>query len=310
LLEGLCKEISRRYGVDESDVPLDFRDLVPEFAKRMGLATGEKPLVIFLDSLDQLSSFQDARRLTWLPAELPVHVSMVISSRREKDIFPHLQQKNVIEKQLDGLDESDGRDLLKLWLEGVGRNLTDDQHKEVILKFKASKGNPLYLKLAFEEARLWPSGDGQPPKPLEPGIEGIIQGNMIPRLADEGNHGKAFLSHALGYLAASRNGLAEDELVDLLSRDIEVYEAFFRQTYHLPSDLVNLAVAYLKDHPQALENFPTESDHDAERLAQAISTASRTWLKQLFDQVDRAINYPPKNTTLKWRNRPLTGSSR
>ena len=72
----------------KSDVPLDFRDLVPEFGKRLGLATKEKPLILFIDSLDQLSAHQDARRLSWLPAKLPEGVSLVVSSRKEEDILP------------------------------------------------------------------------------------------------------------------------------------------------------------------------------------------------------------------------------
>ncbi len=58
LLESLCREIARRYGASEADIPLDYRDLVPELRKRMQLATAEKPLVVFLDSLDQLSASQ------------------------------------------------------------------------------------------------------------------------------------------------------------------------------------------------------------------------------------------------------------
>ncbi len=272
LLESLCKEISRCYGADESDIPLDFRELVPEFEKRLALATKEKPLILFVDSLDQLSAHPDARRLSWLPQKLPEQVSLVVSTRTEKDIYPNLQQKNAIEKQLGGLDEKDGQRLLGQWLKGIHRDLTDGQQKEVISKFKASQGNPLYLKLAFEEARLWTSFE-ESQEDLKITVKGIIQGNMIKRLTDEGNHGEQLVSHALGYLAASRYGLAEDELVDLLSRDIDVYEWFFRQTYHLPSDLVRMAIAHLREHPEEAENLHPESYHDAERLA-------IDWLKQ------------------------------
>ena len=272
LLESLCKEISRCYGADESDVPLDFRDLVPEFGKRLGLATVQKPLILFIDSLDQLLAHQDARRLNWLPDKLPDGVSLVVSSRKEEDITPNLQQKKVIEKLLGGLDEKDGRELLNLWLGDVGRELTDGQEREVISKFKDSNGNPLYLKLAFEEARLWTSFEKEQEE-LTSGVEGIIKDNMIKRLTDESNHGKQLVSHALGYLAASRQGLAEDELVDLLSRDLEVYEWFFRKTYHLPADLVNLAMTHLEKHPEAAEDLHPESYHDQERLA-------IDWLKQ------------------------------
>lgn len=272
LLESLCKEISRCYGTTESDIPLDFRDLVPEFAKRMSLATAEKPLILFLDSLDQLSAHQDARRLSWLPAELPEHVSLVVSSRKEKDVYQNLQAKGALEKILGGLEEGDGRLLLKQWLADVHRDLTAEQEREVIVKFKTSNGNPLYLKLAFEEARLWTSFQ-KPQEELAIDVAGIIKDNMIKRLTDEGNHGKMLVSHALGYLAASRQGLAEDELVDLLSRDLDVYEWFFRQIYHLPSDLVNMAIAHLREHPEAAANLHPESYHDAERLA-------IDWLKQ------------------------------
>jgi hypothetical protein len=272
LLESLCKEISRCYGTAESDIPLDFRDLVPEFAKRMSLATAEKPLVLFLDSLDQLSAHQDARRLSWLPAELPDYVSLVVSSRKEKDVYQNLQAKGALEKILGGLEEGDGRLLLKQWLADVRRELTAIQEKEVISKFKDSKGNPLYLKLAFEEARLWTSFQ-KPQEQLAIDVAGIIKDNMIKRLTDESNHGKMLVSHALGYLAASRQGLAEDELVDLLSRDLDVYEWFFRQTYHLPSDLVNMAITHLREHPEEAANLHPESYHDAERLA-------IDWLKQ------------------------------
>ena len=50
LLDSLCREISRCYGADQSTIPLDYRDLVFEFGKRLALATAEKPLILFLDS--------------------------------------------------------------------------------------------------------------------------------------------------------------------------------------------------------------------------------------------------------------------
>jgi hypothetical protein len=96
---------------------------------------------------------------------------------------------------------------------------------------------------------------------------------MIDRLKHEGNHGEVLVSHALGYLAAARDGLAEDELVDLLSRDIDVYTWFVRQTYHLPPDLMALAVEHLEKHPEALKDLRGRSSHDAERMA-------LVWIKQ------------------------------
>lgn len=272
LLHYLCRELAHRYGADEKDIPIDYRDLVPEFARRMGLANADKPLILFLDSLDQLSASQSARSLIWLPAQLPEHVSLVVSTRDKEDTYENLKARQAIEKRLGGLEDKEGEDLLDQWLSSVGRTLQRTQLDEVLRKFAQSGCNPLYLKLAFEEARLWTSCQ-EPQEELTEGVAGIIEDNMIKRLKHEGNHGEMLVSHALGYLAASRYGLTEDELVDLLSRDLQVYDWFFRQTYHLPSDLLQLAVEHLQKNPELLKDIPVGSPQDAERLALG-------WLKQ------------------------------
>lgn len=192
LLESLCREISRRYGADESGIPLDYRDLVPELGKQTALASADKPLILFLDSLDQLSASQHARGLTWLPAELPEHVSVILSTRAEEGIAPALQAKQARQVQLGGLEPQDGEELLTQWPASVGRTLQPAQRAEVLRKFEQSQGNPLYPKLAFEEARLWTSY--QPPEELAVGLEGIIRENMIGRLKDEGKHGEMLVA--------------------------------------------------------------------------------------------------------------------
>jgi hypothetical protein len=283
LLDSLCREISRRYGVSETDIPLDYRELVPEFGKRLALATGNQPLILFLDSLDQLSPQHNARSLTWLPNQLPANVHLVVTTRPE-DTLKALQSKGHQQLELGGLDRKEGQDLLNEWLEAAGRTLQGDQNTAVLDQFMNSEGAPLYLKLAFEEARLWPSGDGTPPEPLEPGIKGIIKANLIDRLADESSHGKILVAKVLGYLGASRYGLAEDEMVDLLSRDLGVYRWFLEASYHLPADLVKWAAIYLHDP-------------DAERVDPAYSPsqdeikAATDWLNEMRNPPDNLLDF-------------------
>jgi hypothetical protein len=281
LLSSLCHEISRRYNADDSNIPLDYRSLVPELGQRMQLACENKPLILFLDSLDQLSADQDARSLVWLPDKLPEYVSVVVSTRPE-DTLDRLVAKQARQEDLCGLTLQEGDQLLSAWLADASRTLQKSQKEVVLEKFDQSQGAPLYLKLAFEEARLWTSY--QPQEELTVGVSGIIQDNMINRLMREGNHGVMLVSHALGYLAASRYGLAEDELVDLLSRDLQVYEWFFRQTYHLPSDLLQLAVEHLSEHPKLLKDMPGDSPHDLERLALG-------WLKQYRTPLEPVVSF-------------------
>ena len=71
LLEGICRELARRYAADESAVPSDYQELVGDFRERLALASAEQPLCLVLDSLDQLSPDSGARRLAWIPPAFP-----------------------------------------------------------------------------------------------------------------------------------------------------------------------------------------------------------------------------------------------
>jgi hypothetical protein len=44
------------------------------------------------------------------------------------------------------------------------------------------------------------------------------------------------VSRSLGYLAAAKNGLSEDELLELLSRDQDVFENFMQRAHHTPPE--------------------------------------------------------------------------
>jgi NACHT domain- and WD repeat-containing protein len=247
LLSSLCREISRRYEPVESPTPTDYRELVEELPKRLALATEERPLILLLDALDQLSPSEGARRLLWLPAQVPQHARLIVSTLSQATgvdqgeagrAFAHeclealrgkLPESSLVE--LERMSEREGGELLGLWLRDVGRTLQAVQRTEVLDKFKL-EGLPLYLKLAFEEARRWKSYGTH--EPLQIGIPGIIRGNLFRRLADDANHGNLMVSRSLAYLSAAKNGLSEDELLDLLSRDADVFEDFKTRAHHTP----------------------------------------------------------------------------
>lgn len=175
------------------------------------------------------------------------------------------------------MSREQGRELLGKWLaragrrleaweyphiepdhEGVrraGRKLTDEQQNDILDKF-AQHGLPLWLKLAFEEARHWKSYDGLPTgHDTVPGLSGDVPGilrDLFARLEDPQNHGELFTRRALGYLAAGRRGLTEDELIDVLSsekaagRDKTVMEDFIDRS---PTEKE-------KDEAQRLKKLP------------------------------------------------------
>ena len=238
LLESLSYQISRRYKADTSTIPSTYQELVFEFPKLLELASNEKPLAIFLDALDQLSDNDNARSLSWLPDKLPPNVKIIVSTTPGDTLQVlenRLPENNQL--QIQPMSLQDGEAILNIWLEEVGRTLQPDQKEDILSNFKKC-GLPLYLKLAFEEARRWHSYDGLPPGADEiPGIGRNIPkilDDLFWRLSQENHHGMTLVSRALGYLSAAKNGLSEEELLDVLSMDKSVMDDFIRRSPNSP----------------------------------------------------------------------------
>lgn len=241
LLESLCTQISRGYSVDTSDIPKEYGKLVNEFPARLRLATSDKPLIIFLDALNQLTSVDQGGRLIWFPPTLPQHVKIIVSAIPGEDLTVLkriLPDTNI--KKVEPLVNDEGRTLLDSWLDDANRALQPEQRNEVLTNLTRN-GLPLYLKMAFEEARRWKSYT--PDYRLSETIPGIIQENLLKRLSSETNHGPKLVSWSLGYLAASRYGLAEDELIDLISTsNSEVFNEFRQRAFSIDDDVQELPV--------------------------------------------------------------------
>lgn len=233
LLTNVCRQVGREY--DAATAGHDtVRDAAAEFARLLAFATPERPLVLFLDALDQLSE-DDVRNVGWLPRLLPPDAKLVLSvlvddvrmdaAKNLLDVVP-VENRSV----LGPLAHDEGEELLRSWLGRVRRTIRPDQTQEVLEKFDL-EGLPLYLKLAFDQARRWRSGDPSPS--LAAGTRGIVSATLA-GIEEEGRHGFRIASRALGYLCASRDGLTEDELLSVLSSDAEVLADFRRRSPRSP----------------------------------------------------------------------------
>jgi len=237
LLTSICTQLRGRYATESEVVPADYRDLVREF--RLALTAATAPLVLFLDALDQLSDTERARNLIWLPiGDLAPDVRVIVSTMPGECL--DVLRRRVPDghrTEIGHLPRDDAKLLLAQWLGDAHRTLTDAQEHEVLASFdpQGDGGKPLYLRLAFEEARRWKSyADGSETQLSDEGIPGVIEKNLLRRLALEEQHGAVMVSRSLGYLAAGKEGLSEDELLDVLSRDDVVLADFRRRAPNSP----------------------------------------------------------------------------
>src|SRR5260370_29713151 len=111
------------------------------------------------------------------------------------------------------------------------RALQRAQREKLLRQSYVRIGLPLYLKLAFEEARLWRSFD-----PLGQCVLGDTLPDIVDRLfarrATPANRGAVLVRHALSFLTAARYGLTEDEMLGVLASNDAVWEDFERAMKH------------------------------------------------------------------------------
>ncbi|XP_060067084.1 NACHT and WD repeat domain-containing protein 2-like [Ylistrum balloti] len=225
LLMSIIQQINIIYGY-HIDVPeiidsgKDLTDLIKELQFALRHAKPSRPLVLMLDSLDQLDPTNNARSLQWLPTVLNTSVKVVVSTLEDDiyECFPKLQQKLKTSSQfvpVPVLEKKDVNNILDSWLKSNKRTLTSDQRKVLTTSFDQCP-IPLFLKLSFDEACKWNSFSSIDDTRLQTTVRDSI--NMLySRL--EVRHGEIFVSHALGYLTTATSGLSESELEDILSCD-------------------------------------------------------------------------------------------
>ncbi|UJR21317.1 hypothetical protein I4U23_024408 [Adineta vaga] len=232
LLRSICQQLCYLYQISENTIPTELSQLINYFKRLLEKTPSDKPLSIFLDSLDQISSSDGAHSMSWFPPTLPIHVKLVVSTLPGiSNILNTL--RNIIDSpenfvQIKPLGEDLGKIVLKAWLARQHRTITDIQW-ELVHERLTECNTPLYVKLVFDEIKLWRSYTKTQEKDLAKTVSTSIN-KLLGRI--ENQHGHILVEHALSYITASRSGLSEAELEDLISLDETVLNDVYQ--YHLP----------------------------------------------------------------------------
>ena len=140
-------------------------------------ATAERPIRIFLDALDQLDPADAADSLWWIRSTpLPPHAKLVLSCLSDSDDevagrpYAVLKQRGFLMPDnsvaIEHLSPPEAQLLWTRWLDQARRRLTDGQQAAVAARILVPKATecrqPLYLRILFEESRLWRSYDVPP----------------------------------------------------------------------------------------------------------------------------------------------------
>ncbi|XP_040273389.1 NACHT domain- and WD repeat-containing protein 1 [Bufo bufo] len=219
-------------------------------------------LVLFLDSLDQISQSEGAHHLHWLPKECPNNVHIVLSTLPEEGGILNTLRGNIIDEtcylEVQTLSPEQGGQMIEMLMSSVGRMLTHAQQDIVLDSFKKC-GQPLLLRLAFDEAKRWSSYTPTSELSIATNTKEAVH-QLYERL--ENVHGKVLISHVLGYIVASRNGLSEAELKDILSIDNDVLSDIYQYWAPPSKDVIRIPALSWTHMRHDLEEYLVERQAD------------------------------------------------
>jgi tetratricopeptide (TPR) repeat protein len=231
LLRNMCKELKRKFALEE-ELPQEDKKLSEVFAQMLTsvTATGSssaweqlssnshkqarvKRAIVLLDALDQLSPLEAAHGLGWLLDYVPRNVRLVVSSL-EGECLDVLRRRGAEEIVLPPLSLDEQQQIIRALLGTWGRKL-DNRQTAALLAHPEAR-NPLYLRVALEELRLFGEFEKltQRIDDLAPSIIELFD-QVLARLEED--HGHEFVAETFNLLGCSRYGLSEVELLDLLS---------------------------------------------------------------------------------------------
>lgn len=223
LLRRLLETIRRRGAVPrDSQIPqnpTEMARLLPLWLDKLSAAGGG---VILIDALNQLTVSAD-RELWWLPSEWPENIRVVVStlpgdSLRALQNRRWLADEQVITVPL--LHPGEKREIMQHYLRLFTKQLESALQERILAAAQTS--NPLFLRTTLEELRLRSRHEElddnltqmlKCPDPASLFIH-ILKG-MERDFTPETHPG--LVHRALGLMGAARRGLAESEILELLS---------------------------------------------------------------------------------------------
>jgi WD40 repeat protein len=264
LLANLCRAL-RTARDAEKEVPAELYEVQEEFDRLLTMATAEKPILLFLDALDQLDEADGARQTYWLRTPLPPHLKVVVSCIREdqgpselNEPYHALERRKLLGRAIaiDSLTALDAIRVINVWLQhdkrrpGHKRQLTMEQRDAIAARITPNAATasrrPLYLRILFEECCLWPSWKVVSVDELGDRTPDLLDG-LFKRLESASVHGRILVASALGYLASARRGLSENEMLEVLWVDPDyrehLNEVSRRNNHELQSEATRIPIA-------------------------------------------------------------------
>jgi len=213
LLRRLCEEINVEQELKEF-IPAE-ADRLPETLRKI-LGIVRRRTILVLDGLNQLDELAADPALSWLPTVMPSQVR-VIASSQNGPLRETLERRCTESLDLPPLDLAEQHEIVRS-LPAVFAKTLDERHISALLS-NVETTNPLYLRVALEELRVFGSFEGleEQIRALPANLEGMFT-RVLERLERDTWDCSGLVERIFSLMACSRHGLSGKEMAELMRK--------------------------------------------------------------------------------------------
>lgn len=223
--------------VSEINKIIDVKDSILELesTKQLARILSEinRPLLIILDGLDRLSSFDGKERYLWLP-EVKDKIKMIVSASDDSTLYKILSLRNAQKIELLSPNKQVRKCIVDTYLNKYSKKLTPQQIDKIIEAPMLS--NPLFMKSMLGQLvdyGIYEEIDNFINKYITTTSELQFFENII--IDMENNFSRHLVEKVFSLLELSYNGLSEPELFEMLKCSqlewSQLYAVLSRYTY-------------------------------------------------------------------------------
>ena len=219
MLRRILGELIRRFEL-ELEIPDKLDELRAVFANALHMAAARGRMVLVIDALNQLEDREGALKLVWLPPLIPDNVRLLISTLPGPS-QTELEKRNWPTLTVQPLEIEERKQLTVEFLRQYTKTLRDEQIAHIAGCDQTA--NPLYLRALLEELRvfgIFERLDEQIEHYLAAtGVDDLYE-RILERWEQDYEQGRpGLVREAMSLLWASRRGLSEAELLELLGTE-------------------------------------------------------------------------------------------
>jgi tetratricopeptide (TPR) repeat protein len=218
LLRRIMGELKRRLDLPR-EIPDRADQVQEEFADWLAGAAERGRVVLIIDALNQLEDRDGALDLAWLPRRLPADVRLIVSTLPGRSL-DELARRGWPSLSVEPLRPGERETLIVDYLRQYSKALSPRRVQAIVAA--GPTANPLYLRALLEELRLFGVHERLDERLAyylaAPTLEDLYARILDRYEVDHEQDRPGLVREAMSLLWASRRGLREAELLELLGR--------------------------------------------------------------------------------------------